>query len=95
VKQIIKSKKTWRWLGVISAFLFLDLMIIGPTLKVNTQGKVERINQLIDRYTPIYTGSKGRSLYSLRSGYFYKLELEDDISISPHPRDVSEGKCGT
>lgn len=92
MRRIIQNKKTWYWLSLITLIIVLDLVIFTPALKQDINNNTLQLNKNLDNNIPVYGGITSRSLFSLRSDYYYQLEIVDSADLMPIPKNVSNAK---
>lgn len=90
MRRIIQNRKTWFWIALIGAIIVLDVIIFTPGIKQNNQEKANALNKNLEQYIPIYGGVTTRSLFSLRSDYYYEVELKYTADSTPTPRNLSD-----
>lgn len=78
--------------GALALLLILDFWVLAPQFRKMTLERSNRLNLAMTNYMPIYSASSTQSLFSLRSDYFYKIELKGDYKFDLEPRNIGEQK---
>jgi len=87
-----RKKKFWLVFGIVVLFLVVDVVVLSPQVLKSAKLNQEKLNWNIDNFTPVYSSTTQKSFPSLRSGYFYTIELVNQAKIKPVPKDVSKDK---
>lgn len=92
MNQVPKSRKKWIWGSIIVLIIFVDLIIFGPSLAEKKDSYVADLNGMIALHVPIYGETISKSIFSLRSTYFYEVKLVDGLKTNLHPRNIGKTK---